>query len=93
MDATMLKVKAWLTRHGAASDALRVEMAKWATWLGCTNPDHAKIRALNHVRLLAVDNEPDTGNSHYIYIPGRCYGLLVVDARNRNAFNENELNR
>ncbi len=56
VDAIMLK--AWLTRHGAASDALRVEMAEWASWLGCSNPEYAKIRALNHVRLLAVDKEP-----------------------------------
>ena len=56
VDAIMLK--AWLTRHGAASDALRFEMAEWATWLGCFKPEYAKIRALNHVRLLAVDKEP-----------------------------------
>ena len=56
VDAIMLK--AWLTRHGAASDALRVEMAEWASWIGCTKPDYAKIRALNNVRLLAVDKEP-----------------------------------
>lgn len=51
-------LKAWLTRHGAASVALCYEMAKWAELLGTMQPDYAKTRALNHVSLIAVDKQP-----------------------------------
>ena len=56
VDAIMLK--AWLTRHGCASQALRTELAKWAEMLATLPPTYSKIRALNHTRLLAVDKEP-----------------------------------
>ena len=48
----------WLLRFGKESEALRVEMALWATWLANGNPPWAAIRALMAARLVALDKEP-----------------------------------
>jgi hypothetical protein len=48
----------WLLRFGKESEALREEMALWASWLANGNPPWAAYRALMAARLVALDKQP-----------------------------------
>ena len=56
VDGIMLR--SWMLRHGAHSERLRVELAKWVGWLSNGSPPYAAYRALNTVRELAADKRP-----------------------------------
>ena len=48
----------WLLRFGKESEALREEMALWASWLANGQPPWAAYRALMAARLVALDKQP-----------------------------------
>ncbi len=50
----------WLLRFGRESEALREEMAAWATCLASTSPPWAAYRAVMANRLVALDKQPGT---------------------------------
>ena len=53
-----IMLRNWLLRHDVQSERLREEIARWVCWLSNGSPPYAAYRALNAVRVLAVDKRP-----------------------------------